>query len=366
MLASFLKSGEKAELRASRGNLVARLLGGAWKGSPPPPYISSQELEEISLLLLRSGAGGLAWSRVRNSDLRTSPAAREFQQAYRLHSLQAALHNRNLKRVIPVLRSFGVEPILVKGWAIARRYPEPGMRPYGDFDLCVLPDQYAAAKEALKLPECLEGNVDLHLGFGKFYDRQAEDIFARSQLVRLDELEVRVLSDEDHLRFLCLHLLRHGAVRPLWLCDIAMMLETLTDDFDWDICLSGSRRQADWVACTIGLAHLLLGARIEGMPISGRAQNLPSWFAPTALKEWGVPFRIPAPILIYLRHPLRQFMELLEEMPCHWPNPIEATMTLKGSFNELPRLPFQVGHIFSRAAALVSQLPGMYLGSGTS
>jgi len=35
--------------------------------------------------------------------------------------------------VRPPLR--GVEPILGKGWAIARLYPERGMRPYGDIDL---------------------------------------------------------------------------------------------------------------------------------------------------------------------------------------------------------------------------------------
>ena len=44
-------------------------------------------------------------------------------------------------------------------------------------------------------------------------------------------LDVRVLSPEDDLRFLCLHLLRHGAVQPLWLCDICVLLEARANDF---------------------------------------------------------------------------------------------------------------------------------------
>jgi hypothetical protein len=289
--------------------------------------------------------------------LRSTPAADQLHQAYRLDSLQSALHQRDLERAIPLLRGYGVEPVLVKGWAIAKLYPEPGMRPYGDFDLCVLPDQYRQAVAALKDPGVRGINVDLHVGFGKFYDRQPADTFGRSKLVRLGDIDVRVLSDEDHLRFLCMHLLRHGAVRPLWLCDIAVMLEAQADDFDWDRCLSGSRRQADWVACALGLAYELLGAETGNTPVECRAKKLPRWMVPTVLEEWAIPYHMPGQIASYLRQPLKQFRWLLKELPEHWPNPIEATVTVRGPFNDLPRLPFQVGHLFSRAAALIAQLP---------
>ncbi len=257
-----------------------------------------------------------------------------------------------MKRALPLLGSLGVEPVLVKGWAIARHYPEAGLRPYTDLDLCVLPDQYANACAALKDPVIQSCNIDLHLGFGKFYDLQSGEIFERSQLVKLDDLEVRVLSAEDHLRLLCMHLLRHGAVRPIWLYDIAVLLEARTGDFDWDRCLGRSRQQADWIACALGLAHQLLGADVEGTPIERRAKKLPRWLAPTVLKEWGTPLHSLGQVAVHLKHPVR----VIKELPRHWPNPIEATMTLKGPFNELPRLPFQVGHVFSRAAAMLAQL----------
>jgi len=288
--------------------------------------------------------------------LRDSEVAELFQAQYRFQSLKAALHERSLKTVIPVLRRAGVEPLLVKGWAIARLYPEPGMRPYIDLDLCVRPDDYARARRVLQEGDCDDYNVDLHDGFGKFYDRRTDEIFARSRLVKLDELDVRVLSPEDDLRFLCVHLLRHGAVQPLWLCDICVLLEARSNDFDWDRCLQGSRKEADWVACTIGLAHQLLGADIEGTPMANRARNLPNWLAPIVLREWGMPLRMLPQLSVYLRDPRRWGREFFKQLSLHWPNPIEATMTVKGSFNQVPRLPFQVAHLMSRTAALLPQL----------
>jgi hypothetical protein len=353
---SIQKPDLQAGLKARRGQRVAQLLAGSWSSAPSLPLDSAEELAEVAPLLLRSGGGGLAWRKVRHSELAGSAVAEEFQQAYRFQSIQAALQQHHLKQVIPILRRHGVEPVLVKGWAIARLYSEPGLRPYADLDLCVRPEHYAAAKAVLEDPPC---NVDLHLGFGKFYDRQTDDIFARSQLVKLDDLDVRVLSAEDHLRFLCVHLLRHGAVRPLWLCDIAVLIQTRTADFDWERCLSGSRRQADWVACSIGLAHQLLGVDVAGTPLTRRAQQLPSWLVPAVLKAWGTPFRSMGQVAIYLRHPGSALAGLRKELPRHWPNPIEATMTLKGPFNELPRLPFQIGHLFSRTAATLAQLCGL-------
>ena len=357
MPASLLKKGRWSQSRAERGKLVADLLAGSWRSSAPLVSASVEEWNEVAELLVRSGAGGLAWCRVRETVLRDAVFARQLHQVYRLQSLQAALHERSIKRVVPLLRDIGVEPLLVKGWAISRIYPEVPMRPYCDLDVCVLPDYYTKASEALKSIEGLGTNVDLHAGFGKFYDRRTDDIFARSQLVRLDDIGVRVLCEEDNLRYLCMHLLRHGAVRPLWLCDIAVALESHTSEFDWDRCLAGSRREADWVACAIGLASLLLGVDIERTPVANRAQKLPSWLVKAVLRDWGI-VRSPRQVHALLRQPSRLLGELPEELLRHWPNPIEATMTLRGPLNRLPRFPFQVGHVVSRTVALVSELIG--------
>jgi len=338
--------------RASRGKLVAQLLAGAWRASPPASLTTAEDLAEIAVLLLKSGASALAWHSLRESQLRNCPAASQLHQAYRLHSLQGAISERSLKQVIPVFRSFGAEPVLVKGWATARLYPEPGLRPYCDLDLCVSQDHYAAAKAALKAVETAGAIIDLHVGFGKFYERKTDRIFERTQLVKLGELDVRVLCPEDDLRFLCLHFLRHGAIRPLWLADIAVLLETRRDDFDWDLCLSGSSRHVDWVACAIGLAYHLLGADIQGVPVWRRVHHLPSWLVTPTLKAWGTPVESPRQVAAYLHHPISLPRELIR----HWPNPTEATMTVQGPFNHLPRLAFQLAHVASRSAELLRRL----------
>jgi len=177
-------------------------------------------------LLLASGAASLAWWRVRRSEFRTAPAALDLQDAYRLDALQAILHEREIVEALALLRSAGVEPILVKGWAAARLYPEPGLRPYGDIDLCCRPDQYSAAAAALRRVKKPKYHLNLHRGFAALDELRWEELYVRSQVVPLGEEKVRILAPEEHLRLLCVHLLRRGAWRPLWLCDIAVAMET--------------------------------------------------------------------------------------------------------------------------------------------
>lgn len=351
---AFLQHGRERQQQIERGQLVARLLAGTWRKAPPAPTGTAAEWAEISELLIRSGVAGLAWRRVRDTALRSTAFAQRLQQAYRHEALQVALHERSLQQALALLRQAGVEPLLVKGWAIARLYPEPGLRPYCDIDLCVAPEQYAAAQAALQSPAAQGSNVDLHAGFGKFYDRQPAALFARSQLVRLGEVEVRVLAPEDHLRFLCLHLLRHGAVRPLWLCDIAVALENRPADFNWDWCLGAARQQADGIACVLGLAQQLFGVAVEGTPVEQRAAQLPSWLLPTVWQAWGTPYHSPLQVAAFLRQPV----SLWHELPRHWPNTIMATMTVRAPFNEWPRWPFQLSHVAVRAASLLAQLVG--------
>ena len=337
-----------------RGKAVAEVLAGSWRKSASA--ISGHQLEMAMPILLKAGAGGLAWCGIRNSGLTASETGELLHAAYRMQSLRSALHKRNLGRVIPALRAAGVDPLLVKGWAVARLYPEPGMRPYLDLDICVRPNEYDRARDVLSNGDLQDCVVDLHSGFGKFYTRQTEEVFSRSRLVKLGDLEVKVLGPEDDLRFLCLHLLRHGAVQPLWLCDVCVVLEGLSKDFDWDLCLTGRRRVAEWVGCAIGLAHHLLGASVAGTPVEYLTSRLPGWLVPVVLEEWGKPLKTLPRLVASLSDVGGWPRNLPGDLLNHWPNPIEATMTVGGAFNELPRLPYQAGHVLSRAASFVGQL----------
>lgn len=342
----------------SLGRAVANVLAGSWRAVPPHPNISASELKLAATPLLKSGAASLAWWRIRNSPLSECEPALELRSAYQLHSLQAAIHKTEIEEVILLLNSAGVEPVLVKGWAVARLYPEEGLRPYGDIDLCFGPDQYQKAMAVLRSIDASKYIVDVHEGFGKLDGLSLDDLMAQSEPARLGTAKFRLLGSEDQLRILCTHFLRHSAWRPLWLCDIASALESRPASFDWDRCLGSDRRQADWVACALGLAHQLLEARVDDTPAAQRARQLPGWLIPDVMRNWNQPFPehypplsyLP-PMSTYLRHPAG----VLKALRKRWPDPIEATIRLRGPFNEMPRLPFQIGNALWRIARFLTR-----------
>ena len=273
-----------------------------------------------------------------------------------MYTLQAGRQERQIIQAITLLRSAGVEPLLVKGWAVARLYPERGLRPYGDIDLCVRPEQYASAVAALAAPAAETVVVDLHEGLQQLHRPSVDDVYERSQLVPLGDVDVRILGPEDHLRYMCIHMLGHGAYRALWLCDIAVVLESLPEDFDWEYLLRGDRRPAEWVASSVCLAHKLLGARLDGIPVAERAGHLPGWLLPSVLRQWsiGEHYMDSVPSMAYS---FRHSAQLLKALRLRWPNPIQATVHVRGPFNELPRLPFQLLECVRRTAYFVTQVP---------
>jgi Uncharacterised nucleotidyltransferase len=333
---------------------MARALTGAWRSSPPIPELSQAALNQIARKLLISRAGALAWWGLRHSELRTSQAAIELCNAYRLCTLKAALHERNIELVFAQLRSANIEPILIKGWAIARLYPEPGLRPYGDIDLCVRDDDLAAARAALKRLPDKTIDVDLvHPEIDRLGKRSWQELYPRTHLVRLGQTEVRVPGPEDHLRILCIHMLKGPRMSPVLLCDIALMLETIPEGFDWKLCL-GNRPESDWIACAIGLAHHLLGVPVAQTPIANRARNLPKWLVSAVLKHWAdyLPMEYMAPLTTYLRHP----KGITTALRIRWPSPIESSLVFKRPFSRTPPLPYQLGYFFSLRKIFINQL----------
>ncbi|MFY9573093.1 MAG: nucleotidyltransferase family protein [Blastocatellia bacterium] len=344
---------------AQIGDLLATVLAGSWRRSPQSLQVSEASLSEIIPQLVGSMSGALAWWKIRHTDLRASRAAIELQQTYRSHSIGSKLREHSIKQVLGVLYSEGIEPILVKGWAIARLYPEPGLRPYGDIDLVVRPDQHADAQVAIRGLN-VRYWIDLHRGFGRLDYRPPQELYMRSTIVKLDELDVRVLAPEDHFRLLCTHMLHHSVHRPLWLCDIAAALEYRSRNFDWDVCLGKSKVRANWITCAIGLANMLLGAEVAGTPVEGNQSELPRWLVSQVLKKWEAPYSMSqapathrAEMARYLRDPRGLFGDLRRR----WPDPIEATVYVGGRFNDFPRVPFQVGECAARAARFVASLP---------
>jgi hypothetical protein len=339
------------------GALVATFLQGAWRPAPPRLDLSADVVERIAPLLLPTGAGALGWWRVRNTELEGLEAMDQLHQAFRLYTLEARRNQSKIAEVFAVFRSHGVEPILIKGWTAARYYPDKGLRPYGDIDICVRQEEFQGAERAIATLDPVRFRIDLHSGFARFGVREAEELFQRSQLVKIDQTDVRILCPEDHLRVVCFHLMREGAWRPLWLVDVAAAVESQTPDFDWNYCL-GDERQAAPLINAIGLAQQLLGAKADGIPEELRAKQHPRWLVPTVLQEWGslAPSMIGRHDASMLMH-LRRREGLLAGLRHRWPNPIEATTTMSAPFNNLPRLPFQIGNSLFRLGGFLTQLP---------
>ena len=347
-----------AEAKAqTAGRLLAAVLAGSWRSALPCREHSAAEWEEVAPLILNSGAAALAWRLVRDSEARDYTSAAEFHQAYRQNILQAAVNEPQIEKVFGLLRAAGVEPILVKGWAAARLYPERGLRPLGDIDLCVRPEQFRAADSALWEALGYERyQVDLHGGLNSLGGGDVDAIYARTRLVKLGATDVRVLGREDELRVLSVHMLREGAWRPLWMCDVAAAVEAAREgDFDWGRCLTEDRRRTGWVNCAIRAAHELLGADIRHTPAARLTKPLPRWLVPTVLKEWGsrqptVPERHRAP-MAYLRSPAG----ILRGLRHRWPNTIEATVRVGAPFNAWPRLPIQLSSCVARTVKFAAR-----------
>ena len=336
----------------TRGQLIATLLAGSWRTSPPPLNLSPEDLDEITPLLYNSGAAALGWRRIRETQLRTTASAEVLHQGYRLQALQVAIRQTKIEIVHRLLQEASIDAILVKGWALAGFYPELALRPIGDIDLVVTPSDYEAATRVLAQPEARGCWVDLHSGLLELKDRSIDELFSRSDVVSLREIQIRVLSLEDTLALLTIHLLKHGAWRPLWLCDIAAIVESLPNGFDWKICLGSDRRRRSWISASIALAHQLLAANIDKVPPEARAKHVPEWLRQSVLKQWGnlfpgdhLPVQ-PRPLMTNVPNSPR---EILKEIRERWPDSITATFNMRGRINDFPRLPYQVGEFTARA-----------------
>jgi hypothetical protein len=323
----------------SNGLAIARVLSAAWRVELPP---LAECVTEAVPLLEETGAGALGYRRLQQAGVF---AAARLRQAYRLHTLQSAIQQQHLVELFTRLRSAGVEPLLVKGWSVARLYAEAGLRPAGDIDLCVHPNDLEKAMAVLTEAAGQCGSVDLHVGVADL-DRSIDHVYARSLLVPLGDVEVRILGAEDQLRHLCLHLLRHGGWRPVWLCDVAAALEALPADFDWDDCLSGERRKTDWVRCAISLAQELLGARV---PRADVVRALPAWVKADVLESWGRGAASNDAVRQAFTGSLRSWKTLVAAIRQRWPNRVRAAYKLGVSpFVRLPLAPLRLAAFLCR------------------
>jgi hypothetical protein len=339
----------------AHGPLIAALLAGAWRNAPAPRSIGAAELAAVAPVLLETGAGGLAWWGMRRTPLSAAHAAQSLADTFRHQAIQAIVHEQQLLKVVRLLRGAGVEPIVVKGWSAAQPYADPALRPAGDIDLCLAPDQLAAAMEIVESNPGDWGQLDLHAGIADLDARSWDEVIERSQRLPLQGELVRTLGPEDQLRQLCLHMMRHGAFRPIWLCDVAAALERRPAAFDWEYCLRGQRWLSDWVMCSIGLARRLLGAHVTDAEIARRSDAVPRWLESTILRLWALGAASSDVVTLPFAAYPRTWAGLRTCFRQRWPNPIRAAYKLRLSpFLRLPRIVVQLVAFLVRTGQFAS------------
>lgn len=308
------------------GRQLAAVLAHSWRAAPP----TTSTTPDIIELAIAGGSGALARRRLDGA------LAASLKDLFRHQVLEAARFEAGLQSRLAAFREAGIDALLIKGWAIARRYPQKGLRHYSDLDLVIDPAHRTRAEQILAAHAHDRLDTDLHFSLPHVRGRDLGALRARLVEIPLGDVVVKTLGDEDHLWLLAQHALAHGMTRSVWLVDLAVMLE---QPLDWDYLYRGQRREVQALRFALRLAQVVLGA-------DGPAQaELPPWLEPALMAQWGEPFRSYAPLT---RMP--SLGRILADARRRWPNPIRATANLGGPWNAWPRLPLQLLDFGARLA----------------
>ncbi|MBC7796221.1 MAG: nucleotidyltransferase family protein [Pyrinomonadaceae bacterium] len=262
--------------------------------------------------------------------------------------LAAWSRESNVVGAFRAFRSHDIEPILIKGWSVARFYPNSRERFFVDVDFCVQVKDYKKAQNLIEELARRGIRVDLHLELRKLDQVSFENLFENSQLVTLHDEKIRVLRPEDNLRVVCVHWLNDGGANKEKLRDIFYLVENRPDDFDWDRFLNVVNiKRRRWILCAIALTHKLLDLNVDETPIADEIKNpdfLPKWLMPTLEKEWNDKTRL-LPLYDSLTSSRKLFQQIRKRFP---PNALTASIKVGAPFDNSPRLPYQIADVIRR------------------
>ena len=257
----------------------------------------------------------------------------------RWRAIQTKVQESRIASAFRLFRSQGIEPVLFKGWAIARLYPNPTDRRVGDIDLAVSEADFPVASEIMRSNEAIPLNIDLHR---ELRDRDTlpwETIFEQTKLVEVGGERVRILGEEDHLRVLAFHWLVDGGRYKDKLWDIYYAVKNRSGDFDWHRCLDVvDKNRRRWIICAIGLAHHFLDLDLDDLSFAGEAKMIPNWTLRAIKREWRQTEDLQ-PVLSVSFDPRWMVRQILRRIP---PNPIRATLEAEGDLYGRARVLYQI------------------------
>jgi len=238
----------------------------------------------------------------------------EIRQAF-LVSVVRSLHmERQLQEIIEAFRKRDIRVLVLRGPALAfSLYPDPAMRPSGDLDLLVLPEQVVQARDILESlgykclarrfetardffrEECFihqenPGNkfsVDLHWVHWELHpffkgseDVDIEDLFQRAWKVETPTLAFETLHPVDCLIHSAIHLvmIHKNEMRLSWIYDTALLAQQLQVPDQWETL---QERSVAWRA-RLPLEHCLNMAQVwAGLELPDGFDDFSTWPPPT-------------------------------------------------------------------------------------
>ncbi len=261
------------------------------------------------------------------------------------HIIQAKKQQNDIETVFSIVRSAAIEPVLLKGWAIGRFYPAGRHRYSTDVDIAVASKDYDNLKNCITHADLRSTVVDMHSGLRKLDLSTWEDLFERSKLIDMNGTAVRVLSDEDNLRCVCIHWLADGGNDRERLWDIYYGVNNRSPNFDWQKFFDPAGPvRTEWLKISIALAAKYLDLDTTRLPFDASAEIIPNWVIKTLEKEWKSGVKLGA-LHLSLNDPGELWRQIIKRIP---PNAIQSTVEAEARFDGSMRLPLQIRSIFRR------------------
>ncbi|HEX8849068.1 MAG TPA: nucleotidyltransferase family protein [Gemmatimonadaceae bacterium] len=218
-----------------------------------------------------------------------------------LNGVRNAQRRAELRAILDAFAAAGIDSIVLKGMHLAHRvYPDPSMRVMADMDLLVRKASLPVAARVMRelgyradREEALEHTiatahhlpafrredaspVEIHWTISRPpapFDVGIDGLWERSRSARLGDVEAHVLSDEDLLRHLCVHLsynhswvLREQREVPLRaIVDIAMHLRQSAPSLDCAALAERANRDGSgrFIYCALAVVE-----RLAGVPLA--------------------------------------------------------------------------------------------------
>ncbi len=218
--------------------------------------------------------------------------------------------------VLRPLARGGIEAVVIKGAALAPRYPDAALRPMGDVDVLAPPKQFKAAlavlqnegwqmlpqgraehETTLRHPDMPGLRVDLHQGWTTWHSKSnrldMNVLWASRVATTLYDAPAFVLPPDEELVMLAAHASKpfHTFDRLIWSVDLAVVAHH--DVLDWD----RVRHLADKSDCRVALAVALTQAQRLGLDAPASITNLPprrrAALEAVLSEEWPLSSRAP-------------------------------------------------------------------------